>query len=220
MKENPKYIIPKPCNKRWNDMQKTFFSNEKICQNCNEKVFDIRTKSKSQIESWYKEKNDNVCVLANTNQLNQEYGKKKSVLDLKKIGIASVLIGSSLLNPNLSAQESKKTDSYTIEQTEIKSENITIEGIVKVKALIGWKKLDEYSINIYSNNTLLKESLIDEKGKFKIELNKKLMSDKMTISIHAVKYKSIRIEEIEVKDTMIQVFLEKKGPRVIVGRFY
>lgn len=219
MKENPKYTIPKPCNKRWNNMLQTKSSNEKFCQNCSEKVFDLRGKNKTEINNWYKENNENVCVIAKSNQLNPTSQNEKNIINFRKIGIASVIIGSSLLSPNIYAQE-KKADTFTIEQTELQSDNIKIEGIVKVKALIGWKKLNEYNINVYSNDTLLKEVLIDEKGRFTIEINRKLMSDKMTISIHAVKYKSIRIEEIEVKDTMIQVFLEKRGPRIIVGRFY
>ena len=219
MKENPKYIIPKPCNKRWNDLRKTFSSNEKFCQNCNEKVFDIRTKSKSEIEIWSKKNNKNVCVLANTSQLTQEFGKKKSIFDLRKIGIASVLIGSSLLHPNLYAQEPEKANSFTIEQTDLKSENIIIEGVVKIKALIGWKKLDEYKINIYSNEVFVTDLLIDRKGKFKLELNKKVFSEKMSISIHSLKYKSIRIDEIEVKDTMLKIYLDKKDI-IVVGRFY
>ena len=220
MKENPKYIIPKPCNKRWNDMQETFSSNEKFCQNCNEKVFDIRTKSKSEIQNWYKENNENVCVLANTNQLTQELEKKKSIFDLRKIGIASVLIGSSLFNPNMYAQESEKANSFTVEQTELKSENIIIEGIVKIKAFIGWKKIDEFKVNIYSNEVFVTDLLIDKKGKFKLELNKELFSENLSISIHAEGYKSIRIDEIEVKDTMLRVYLDKKDFRVLVGRFY
>lgn len=220
MKENPKYIIPKPCNKRWNNMQNTENSEFKNCQNCIEKVYDLRAKSKSEIESWYKKNKENVCVIANTNHLTQNSGNKKSIFDLRKIGIASVLIGSSLLSPNLYAQESEKANSFSIEQTDLKSKNITIEGIVKVKGFIGWKKLDKYNINIYSNDVLISEILVDKKGKFKLELNKQILSKKMSISIHAVGYKSIRIKEIEVKDTMLRVYLDKKDFGVLVGRFY
>jgi len=220
MKEDPKYIIPKPCIKGWDDMEKTISSDEKFCQNCNERVFDIRKKSKSEIENWHKNNNENVCVLVNANQLTQEFGKKKSIFDLRKFGIASFLISSSLMHTNLYAQESEKANSFTIEQTDVTSENITIEGIVKIKALIGWKKLDEYKINIYSNDVFVTDLLIDRKGKFKLELNKKLFSENLSISIHAEGYKSIRIKDIEVKDTMLRVYLDKKDFRVLIGRFF
>ncbi len=201
-------------------MQNTENSEFKNCQNCNEKVYDLRTKKKSKIEKWYKTNKENVCVIANTNQLTLNSGNKKSIFDLRKIGIASVLIGSSLLSPNLYAQETEKANSFTIEQTDLKSENITIEGVVKVKGFIGWKKLDEFKINIYSNEVFVTDLLIDRKGKFKLELNKKILSEKFSISINALKYKSIRIDEIEIKDTKLKVYLDKKDIKVLVGRFY
>lgn len=201
-------------------MQNTDDSEYRNCQNCNNKVYDLRAKSNSQINNWFKKNKENACVIANANQLTFNSRNKYSFFNLRKIGIASVFISSSFLNPNLYAQESKKANSFVIEQTDLNSKKITIEGIVKVKGLIGWKRLAEYNINVYSNNTLVTESLLDEKGKFKLELDKNILSDKMTISIHAVNYKSIRIEEIEVKDTMIKIYLEKRGPRVLVGRFY
>uniref|UniRef100_UPI004049981C hypothetical protein n=1 Tax=Flavobacterium sp. TaxID=239 RepID=UPI004049981C len=220
MKENPKHIIPNPCHKRWENMQKMQTPEFKNCQNCSKKVYDLRLKSKSEIDIWYKKSDENVCVIATENQLNLNLNNNKSIFDLRSFGIASVLIGSWLLQPNLYAQESKKADSFVMEQTNLKSEIITIEGIVKVKRFIGWKKLKEFNINIYSNETLVHEILVDKRGKFKIELNRKYFSEKMSMSIHAFGYKSLRIENIEIKDTMFKVFLDKAKMRMVVGRYF
>jgi len=181
----------------------------KNCLNCNETVFDLRSMSKDDIEKWYKEQNTNACVFLNTNQLSQNHKKKDRFFNLKNTGIASLLIAGSLLSSNLYAQENTKADSYIIEQTKGKYDSITITGKVKIKGLLNWKKLNDYSVNVYSKDLLIREVLINNKGEFNISLKKKEFSDQMSISIHSLGYKSIRIEDIEVKNTMLRVYMSK-----------
>ncbi len=82
-------------------MLQTESSNEKFCQNCNEKGFDLREKNKFEINNWYAENNENVCVIAKSNQINSISQNEKNIINFRKIGIAGVIIGSSLLSPNL-----------------------------------------------------------------------------------------------------------------------
>lgn len=194
-------------------------SNVKKCQNCQARVYDVRNKSNAEIKEIYNSNHENICVLANVSQLSG-YKKRGFSSNFKRLGIVTAFISGSFLQPSMCAQENKKSDTFILEQKNVESDVITIEGIVKVKGLIGWKKLDEYSINVFSNDVLVSEILVDKKGKFKLDLNKKILSEKMAISIHAQGYKSISIKDIETKNTMFRVFLDKYNPRLIVGRFY
>lgn len=220
MKENPKYNIPNPCNKKWSEMELSGTNKFRNCQNCRDKVFDLRGLTKSEIGDWYKQQNSNNCIIVNANQLSRDNTKNGLLLNLRKIGIASMLIGSSVLSPNLSAQENSKLNTFVIEQTAANSDKITIQGKVKIKAFIGWKRLDDYSIGIYSGNELISELLIDNKGKFKLELDKKVLPHKFTILISAEGFKDIETKEIEAKDTMLKVFLDKRELRFVTGRFF
>lgn len=191
----------------------------KNCLNCNEKVYDLRGKSKNDIENWFQKEEGNPCVFIRQKQLSQSIKNKKSILDFKKIGIASILIGSSFLQPNLFAQEKNK-NSFSIEQEKGITEKVLIEGEIKIKRFIGWKKLEEYNIDIYSGENLISELFVDKKGNFKLELDKKNINNKLTISIHASGFETLEIENIDIKNTKLKVYLDKKQIRFVGGRFF
>ncbi len=192
-------------------------SNCKICELCDEQVHDLRTKSKSEIKDWFQSQESPKCVFIEANQLSNS--KESTYLGWRKLGIASILFGGLFFNP-LYGQESTKADSYVIEQSDIESQSIIIQGKVKVKKFLGWHSLKDFSINIFSDDSLISEVLIDERGRFVIELSRADLSKKMTISIHALNYKSIRIKDIPVKNTDIKVFLDERDYRFVTGRFF
>jgi len=197
-------------------MKKTDSDHIKFCEYCHENVYDLRELSQTEFEKWRITNGLDLCVMARTNQLTL----KKQNWNYKNIGIASLIIATSFISTNSFAQENSKKDTFKFEQSASETSHITLSGIVRVKGKLGWKRLKEYSINVYSDDRLIQEVLIDKKGQFGIELNKMDLKNNISISIHSVGFKSIRIDNLEIKNTNVEVYLDKRMPKIMVGRLF
>jgi hypothetical protein len=220
MKKDIKNIIPKPCIKNWSEMEITDNPLIKKCNLCNKNVFDIRNFDDNQISDLFFQNNKNLCVFADTKKINNFEINNSIRKVINKFSYLGLIFASSLFTSNLQAQCKKKLNTYVIEQKDLQSDTIQIEGIIKGEYKKGLKRIKDFSINIYSEDKLIKELIVDKKGKFKISINKSQGGEKISISINAYGYNPIRIEDIKKKNTFIEVFMEKKIMSFVTGRYF
>lgn len=215
--------IEYPCAVKWESMKSTNESDRKTCAICSKSVFDVTAKNDIEIEKLLEQNNGSLCVKALSYQLSEHSSRKKPIKRLWKKGkFIGLILAASLISQDLVAQQKKKTpDSYHIIQDAPSSDTITIEGIIKGEGFIGWKKLKNASINIWSEENINLGTIQTKRnGKFKFTIDKKIVGANFSVSISAWDYKRIKVETLASKDTKIEVFLEEQKTIFITGRYF
>jgi len=219
----PQRKIESPCQIEWESMTKGKQLDRRFCEICAKSVFDISNKSDKEIEKLFNDEEKNICVKSLSFQLTNQQKKKNPFKVIWRKGkFVGLILIASLVSQDLSAQQKKKQpNSYHIVQNIPNSDTITIRGIIKGERFIGWKKLKNVSINIWSKENInLGFFHTERNGKFEFSINKKLVGENFSISISAWDYKRITIENLESKDTKIEVFLEEQKTIIVTGRYF
>ena len=212
MKKEVKSRIPNPCFRNIDEM--AIGENDKIrfCKSCKSNVYDIRSFSEEEIINLKKSKNDNICVIANSEQLSKSNR-------IKKIALASFVIFSSFFSNEINAQYKSKLSSFEIKQSLIPTDSIQFSGFVYIKKTFGWKKISDYEIDVYRDGKLIENEIIkNSHKKFLIQYEFEPYEN-ITLVIRYKGYKEITLKNIRFANTKIRVYLEPKRPP-IVGRYF
>lgn len=211
MKKEIKFHIPQPCKIDVNEM--SICENDKIrfCKNCKSNVYDIRNLSKQDIIDLKKSKNNNICVIANLNQLS----KSKRI---RNFALSSFFIFSSFFSTEINAQYNSKLGSFEIKQSPIRTDSIQISGFVYIKGIIGWKKVSNYEIDVYRDGEFIETKIIKDHKLFLIRYEFE-PNENITLIIKHKKYENIVLKNMRFANTKIKVYLEPKRP-LLVGRFF
>ncbi len=215
--------IKNPCEIKWESMEITNDCDRKICKVCNRSVFDVTAKNDKEIEELLKLKNHDICVKSYSYQLSESQTKKSLIRELwRKSKFAGIILIASLISQDLAAQQKKKEpDSYHIIQEVVNSDTIIIRGIIKGEKWIGWKKLKNATINLWSEENINLGNIQTERnGRFEFKIERKIIGDNFSISISALDYKRIKIENIKPKETDITIYLEEKKTTFVTGRYF
>ena len=215
--------IESPCKIDWNSMAEGIHSGERFCRICSKNVFDISSMNDKEIEELYFQEGGNLCAKSLSYQLENKDKKKNPFKVLWRKGkFAGLIFLASLVSQELLAQQKKQEpDSYHIVQEALNSDTITIKGVIKGERTIGWKKLKNASINIWSEENInLGNFQTGQNGKFEFTINRKIVGDNFSISISALNFKRIKVENLETKDTKIEVFLEERTTVITMGRYF
>lgn len=211
--KNPKFTIPQPCTKSWETM-KPCGTNSRHCEVCNKVVFDIRDANQKQITQLYKQKQGNICVVANTNQLHQRKHW------LKKAGVFAALLVTPILFHKLQAQN--KPGTYKIVQTNKVSDSIRISGIVKKRNEIRWKKIDTaIDVEVFINGEAYYDYFFENThGRFELYLPATIQPNaKITLTVSAEGYQGVTIANIAAQPTYLKIFADEQK-FVRGGRFF
>lgn len=211
MKKDIKFNIPNPCKVDINGM--SICENDKIrfCQNCKSNVYDIRDLSKKEIIDLKKSKNDNICVIANSNQLSTSNS-------IRNIALSSLFIFSAFFSNEINAQYKSKLRGYEIKQSGPISDSIQISGFVYVKGSLGWKKISDYEINVFIDDEWVETKTIKDHKKFLLQYEFEA-NQNITLTIKHKKYDIISLKNIRLTNTKIKAYLRPKRFQVM-GRFF
>lgn len=215
--------IESPCKIEWNLMIEGNQADRRFCRICSKHVFDISSMNDNEIEKLYFQEGRNICVKSLSYQLDNQKKKKNPFKALWRKGkFVGLILLASLVSQELSAQQKKKEpDSYHIFQEALNSDTITVKGVIKGERFIGWKKLKNAAINIWSEeNVNLGNFQTGKDGKFEFRIDRKIVGDCFSISISALDYRRIKVENLEPKDTKIEVFLEEQETVIVTGRYF
>lgn len=219
----PQRKIELPCQIEWKSMTKGKQLDRRFCKICARSVFDISSKNDKEIEKLFNEEGTNICVKSLSSQLtNQPNRNNPFKVVWRRVKFVGLILIASLISQDLSAQQKKKEpDSYHIVQNLSNSDTIIIKGIIKGERFIGWKKVVDASVKIWSEESInLGNFQTERNGKFEFSIDKKLVGDNFSISILAWDYKSIKIENLDAQDTELEVYLEEQETSVLLGRFF
>lgn len=215
--------IEVPCKVEWESMKTTNELDTRNCTVCSKFVFDVTTKNDREIEELLKQNDNNICVKSLSYQLSENQSKKNPIKYLWRKGkFIGLILVASLISQDLAAQQRKKQpDSYHIVQESLKTDTITIKGIVKGEKWLGWKKVNNATINLWSEENINLGNIQTEKnGKFEFRLDKKLIGNNFSISISAWDFKTIKVEQLKSKDTEIKVYLKEEETIFVTGRYF
>lgn len=215
--------IESPCKIDWQSMKVTSEPDRRFCEICNKSVFNVTSKNDKEIESLLRKNNNDICVRSLSYQLADQEIKKRRLKQVWKKGkFIAIFLMASFISQDLSAQQKRKIpDSYHIIQHNLDSDTITVTGIIKAEKFIGWRKLKNASINIWSEENInLGNFQTERNGKFKFTIDKKLIGGKFSISFSALDYKRIKIENLDPQNTKIEVYLEERKTEFVTGRYF
>ncbi|MEZ4887223.1 MAG: hypothetical protein R3E32_21000 [Chitinophagales bacterium] len=209
-----KQKIQNPCPQDWEQMDIVgTCGTVKFCQICQKNVTDVSAMDFKAIKQLATANEGEICIKVSQPSMYQHWSKI-----LAKAATMGFIFWGLLGGQQVVAQNTKTDESYQITQVVTKSSTIIISGVVKGKNKIGWRKLEEANITLYSEEGLkIGEYITDEKGDFIIEVEKKLLGNKFGISFGKYRYEWTKIEEIETKNTNIAVFMDKRQGRYITG---
>lgn len=207
----------------WNAMQSIENSNDRFCLHCQKEVKDISELSAAEIQTSLNK--SDLCIRATTEQVNIPFAP------VKKFGRVGLLIFGLFTAYPSSAQVFSDDSGYSIEQTELKSDTVLLKGIVKgerklkirplrIKQTIGYKKLQNVTISVLSEEGLLIVGAYPDKdGRFEIPVDRRLLGEVFSIVVDDkgdTYYNTIETDNIETKDTNFKFFLRER--EYIMGR--
>jgi len=210
--------IQKGCKKSWTEMTPLENSDNRFCHFCSKEIFDITNKTKSEIDNL-KKSNNNLCVKATIQQIGNSSHHLRPYKGLKKIGIISLLLIGNSFNNNIFSQNQNQK-SYKIEWSQTDSDEIIIKGKTKQKKKIGIKTPIQTTIKIYNQEGLqIKQIETDKKGKFKINIPKKILGETYSIISEARGFKSVKISKIKIEDASFKIIMEREDKLFYIGYF-
>lgn len=212
MKNDVKFIIPKPCKMDFNEMNICDNTKIRFCENCKSNVHDIRNLSKDEIKDLKKSKKDKICVIANSNQL-------LTSNRIRKIALSSLVIFSSFFSNEINAQYKSKLSSFEIKQSFIRTDSIQVSGFVYVKGTFGWKKVSNYNVDIYLDGKLVDSKIITKNKKFTLKYEYGNFDNISLVITYKKNYEALEIKDLRLINSKIKVFLAPKRFQVI-GRFF
>ncbi|WCM42022.1 hypothetical protein MG290_13975 [Flavobacterium sp. CBA20B-1] len=211
MKKDIRFIIPKPCKINIDEMNISLNDKVRFCENCKTNVHDIRDLSTDEIKTLKNSNNNNLCVIADSNQLL----KSKKI---RNITLSSLFIFSSLFSNEINAQYKSKLGSFEIKQSLIRTDSIEVSGFVYIKGTFGWRKISDYDLNIYSDGKLIDSQIIKKNKKFTLQYEYGIY-DNISLIITHKGYEMMELKDIKFTNTKIKVYLAPKRFKVI-GRFF
>lgn len=222
--KKPQRKIKNPCPISWDAMDLKDDSTQRFCRVCEKTVFDITAKSNDEVDELYFSNGGNICVSARMSQLNQELPKRRNFRRLLQKGkVAGLIVASSLFVQDLIAQQGQfLADSFKIiSQETSNSDCILLEGVIRGERKIGSRKVKNAILSFYTKEHLkIEQTLTDKKGRFQIEIDKKILGNVFFISVSAEGYEYFKTSELALKDMNIEILLEEEIETIILGGRY